>query len=40
MMWRLVARLGCFRARKSDGKPGVTTIRKSVQRVFDTAITI
>ncbi|MGS0757232.1 IS4 family transposase, partial [Roseateles sp. GG27B] len=32
---RLVARLGGFLARKSDGEPGVKTIWLGMQRVID-----
>jgi Transposase Tn5 dimerisation domain len=34
---RLVARLGGFLARKSDGEPGVKTIWLGMQRVIDFA---
>jgi len=34
---RLIAQLGGFLARESDGKPGVKTIWQGLQRVMDVA---
>ena len=34
---RLIAQLGGFLARKSDGEPGVKTIWQGLQRVMDVA---
>ena len=37
---RVIAQLGGFLARKSDGEPGVKTIWQGLQRVMDSATTL